>query len=284
MKKPAHSKIKNTAILFELLTRQVAADTIKGVEKSPALQIIREFFKAESVLAKELVLYQTLMTENYRSSEKADYLINTVINLRSRLDTQKIQKAKYELVKEIKKHYELKSFFKTQLNEYKVLASIYQLFEGVSYNKITTAVNSKFTVLEHITRKAQVKAEKNIPALDEYVKQSEDVRLLTYKLMVDNFNNKYTNLLSKQKNILKEYINNISNTTALKDFVIAEGKNIAKYIQKALPQVEDQVTAIKLKEVSNIANNFEKVKTIKEHHVLSLLLYYELLKELKNAK
>ena len=77
MKKSTHSKIKNTAILFELLSRQVAADTISGVEASPALSIIKEFFKADSALAKELMLYQTLLKEKYNNTEKANYLLNT---------------------------------------------------------------------------------------------------------------------------------------------------------------------------------------------------------------
>jgi len=88
MKKSSHSKIKNTAILFELLTRQVAADTIKGVENSPALSIIKEFFKSDSVLSKELVLYQTLLNERYNAPEKANYLLNTAIKLRNKMKVE----------------------------------------------------------------------------------------------------------------------------------------------------------------------------------------------------
>lgn len=282
MKKPAHSKIKNTAILFELLTRQVAADTIKGVEKSPALQIIREFFKTGSLLSKELVLYQTLIYESYHAKEKANYLVETVIGLRSKLDNDKLQKAKYELVKEIKKHYELKSFFKTSINEYKLLASIYNVFEGIQYNTVAEVVNSRFTVLEHLTRKVQQKPQdaKSV-VLQEYAQQKEDVRLLAYKIMIDKFNHKYSSLSPKQRNLLKEYVNNVSNTTKLRDFIAAEGLIIAKAIRARISNINDPVTSIKLKEVANLANSFEKIKTVKENHVLSLMVFYELLEELK---
>lgn len=285
MKKSTHSKIKNTAILFELLTRQVAADTIKGVENSPALTIIKNYFKAESVLAKELVLYQTLVNEKYNSPEKANYLLNTVLKLRNKLDTNRLKNDKYLLIKEVKKHYDLKDFFKTNLNDYKVYASVYRVFEGVSVSKVSEVVKSRFTIVEHITRKIQnTSSDLAENVTKDYLKQDEEIRLLAYKLMIDKFNEKYADLSSKQKNILKEYINNVSNTIGLKTFVVAESKSLQKEVQKLMPKVKDQITTIKLNEVVNLLGKFERAKSIKEDHVLSLLLYHELVKELKNVK
>jgi hypothetical protein len=285
MKKSTHSKIKNTAILFELLTRQVAADTIKGVEKSPALAIIKEFFKSNSILAKELVLYQTLLNEKYTNTAKANYLLNTVVKLRNKMNADKLRDQKYNLIREVKKHYDLQEFFKTNLNDYKLYASIYRVFEGVSVAKVTDVVKSRYTILEHITKKNQARlSEAAEVAVDDYLKQDEEVRLLAYKLMIDKFNEKYAGLSAKQKAILKEYINNVSNTAGLKQFVVTEGKAISNTIKKMLPKVQDTITTIKLTEVCNLVNKFEKARSIKEEHVLSLLLYHELLKELKNVK
>ena len=285
MKKSTHSKIKNTAILFELLSRQVAADTINGVEKSPALSIIKEFFKANSILAKELVLYQTLLNEKYGNAEKATYLLNTVIKLRNKFDVVKLREQKYLLIREVKKHYDLGSFFKTNINEYKVYASIFRIFEGVSVARVSEVVSSRFTIVEHLTRKQLSKLnEASELANREYLKQDDDIRLLAYKLMIDKFNDKYQDLSNKQKSILKEYISNISNTTKLKEFVIAESALVGAQIAKIAPNLDDKITTIKLKEVCNMITKLEKVKTIKEEHVLSLLLFHELLKELKNVK
>ncbi len=285
MKKSTHSKIKNTAILFELLSRQVAADTIKGVEKSPALSIIKEFFKADSVLAKELMLYQTLLNEKYSNTEKANYLLNTVIKLRNKLDANRLREQKYNLIREIKKHYDLTNFFKTNISEYKIYASTYRVFEGVSVAKVSEVVQSRYTILEHLVRKSKNKlSEGKTTVAEDYLNQDSEIRLLAYKLMIDKFNEKYADLSTKQKSILKEYINNISNTTALKDFVLLEGKLLNASIKKTLPKIKDKVTTIKLNEVCNMLVKLEKVKTIKEDHVLSLLLYHELLKELKNVK
>lgn len=283
MKKSTHSKIKNTAILFELLSRQVAADTISGVDKSPALSIIKEFFKANSILSKELVLYQTLLNEKYNNTDKANYLLNAVVKLRNKLDANALKQQKYSLIREVKKHYDLNTFFKTNINDYKIYASIFRIFEGVSISKVSEVVKSRYTIVEHLTRNTQAKLNESVESLSEDLsKQDDEIRLLAYKLMIDKFNEKYQGLSIKQKNILKEYINNISNTTKLKDFVINEGVLIGKQIQKLIPTIEDKVTAIKLKEVCSMTNKLQKVKSVKEEHVLSLLLFHELHKELKS--
>lgn len=285
MKKSTHSKIKNTAILFELLSRQVAADTISGVDNSPALGIIKEFFKANSILAKELVLYQALLNEKYNNSDKANYLLNTVIKLRNKLDVNALKEQKYVLIREVKKHYDLRTFFKTNLNDYKVYASIFRIFEGVSISKVSEVVQSRYTIVEHLTRTTQSKLNESVDVVsNEYAKQDDEIRLLAYKLMIDKFNEKYQGLSNKQKSILKEYINNISNTSKLKDFVINESLLVGNQIEKLIPKVTDKITAIKLKEVCNMANKLQKIKSVKEEHVLSLLLFHELHKELKGAK
>ena len=136
MKKSTHTKIKNTAILFELLSRQVAADTIKGIDKSPALSVLREYFKSDTVLAKELVLYQTLVNERFANTDKAAYLVSAVVKLRNRLNPVLLKEQKYKLIQEIKKHYNLLDFFKTNLSEYRLYASIYRVCEGISVSKV----------------------------------------------------------------------------------------------------------------------------------------------------
>jgi len=283
MKKSTHSKIKNTAILFELLTRQVAADTIKGIDKSPALAIIKEYFKSNSVVAKELVLYQTLVNEKFTNNDKAAYLVNTVVKLRNKLDTRVLRDMKYSLIREIKNHYDLGDFFKTNLTDYKLYASIYRVFEGVTVSRASEVVNSRFTIIEHLTRKKSNQLQESNNPVGDYLKQDEEIRLLAYKLMIDKFNEKYANLSAKQRSILKEYINNISNTVSLKEFATNEARMLQAQLKKQLPKVLDKITKIKLNEVVNMLDSFPKMRTIKEEHILSLLLYYELIKELKNV-
>ena len=284
MKKSSHNKIKNTIILFELLTRQVTSDTMKGVEKSPALAILKNHFKPTTPLGKELVMYQTLVNESYKSEAKANMLINTVVGLRKKLKTEDLKKAKYELIREVKKHYDLMNFFNTKIQNYKLFASVYRLFEGVSVSRATELVDSRFTVMENITRTKKKAGQDNMANLiSEYKKQDEDVRLLAYQLMVDKFNTKYAKLSAKQQNILKEYIYNVSNTETLREFVLKEAYSLKLELQKAAKHVNDKVIKIKLAEAIVLMKKYEKTKTIKEENVLSLLLYHELLKELKHA-
>lgn len=284
MKKSSHNKIKNTIILFELLTRQVTSDTMRGVEKSPALNILKNHFKPTSVLGKELVMYQTLVNESYKSEAKANMLINTVLGLRKKLKAEDIKKAKYELIKEIKKHYDLQAFFNTKIQNYKLFASVYRIFEGVSLSKATELVDSRFTILENITRtKKKTNEDKMSGLISEYKKQDEDVRLLAYQLMVDKFNNKYAKLSAKQRGILKEYIYNVSNTESLREYMLKEAYALKLDLQKAAKRINDKVVKIKLAEAIVLMKKYEKMKTIKEESVLSLLLYHELLKELKHA-
>jgi hypothetical protein len=283
MKKSTHTKIKNTAILFELLSRQVAADTIKGIDKSPALSVLREYFKSDTVLAKELVLYQTLVNERFANTDKAAYLVSAVVKLRNRLNPILLKEQKYRLIQEIKKHYNLLDFFKTNLSEYRLYASIYRVFEGISVSKVGEVVQSRYTIIEHLTKKKTKQIAEASNSVGDYIKQDEEIRLLAYKLMIDKFNVKYSQLTSKQRAILKEYINNISNTVSLKEFAIKEAAIIQSQLKKLVPKVSDKITNIKLNEINSMLSSFSKMRSIKEDHVLSLLLYHELIKELKNV-
>lgn len=285
MKKSTHSKIKNTIILFELLSRQIASDTIQGKENSPAVKIIKEYFNSKTNLAKELTLYQSLINESYKSNEKANYLINAVVKARKQISKESLKTEKYNLIKEIKRHYDLESFFKTTLTDYKLYASIYRILEGSTKIDPTELVNSRFTIIEHIVDKKKPKATADTTKklMNEYAKQDEDVRLLAYRLLVDKFNDKYKNLSERQKNILKEYINNVSNTTTLKQYVITEANQLSKELSKQASKVKDRVVKIKLNEVINMLDKYNKVKSVNESHVLSLLLYCELQKELKHV-
>ena len=277
MKKSTHSKIKNTGILFELLTRQITADTLTGSKNSPALKIIKEFFAAKTVLAKELVLYQTLLNESFKTHRKAEILLNTTLKVRKSLDEKKLNDAKYNLIKEVKKKYDLKEFFKSTINNYKVYASVYRVFEGSGISHLGDVVRSRETITEHIVGRKSVTQTVDSK---EYLNESEEVRMLAYKLMLDKFNEKYANLSESQRLVLKEYINNVSNTTKLRDFVIKESTNIQKQLTKKSNTIKDPVTSIKLSEVVSLLDRNKKIKRVEEDHVQSLLLYHELLKEL----
>jgi hypothetical protein len=281
MKSFKHSKFKNTGVLFELLVRQVASDTLNNVD-SKAVGIIKKFFTNSSVLSKELKLYQTLVKERVIKESKASALIDAVLEAHSRLNKSSLNKQKYNLIKEIRNTFSVEDFFKSKVNNYKTLASIYNIFEHTVADNPSEYVNNKYTLLEHLTSKAlnQVKLSESYE-INNFIKQDKEIRLLSYKILVDKFNTKYSTLDKNQKNILREYINSVTDGTNLKDFVIDESTKLKKNIKQHSTSVKDKVTKIKLSEVTNMLDNLCNAKIVTDSHILTLMRYHELVKELK---
>ena len=282
-RKLKHSKIKNTSILFEVLTRQITADVLEGKD-TKTVKIVKEFFNENTELGKELQLYRVLSEKTYNSADKAAQLLETVIKSRQRLSNSKLRNEKYNLIKQIKENYNVTDFMNVRLPNYKILASIYNIFQAETTTDTFNpedVVNSKFTVLENIV--GQKKSVKNDNFLKEYKEKDKDLRLLAYQILVDKFNTKYKSLNESQKDLLKNYINNISNTNSLREFVDVEVSKTKKELQKHLTLVSDKITKIKLSEAIKQIETLKKGQVVTEKQVLNLMRYYELVKEIKNV-
>jgi hypothetical protein len=284
-RKLKHSKIKNTSILFELLTRQITADVLAG-KSTKSVKIVKKYFNEDTELGKELQLYRLLSEKHYESESRAHDLMSIVLKSRKKLSNSKLRSEKYNLIKEIKENYNSNDFFNGRISNYKLLASIYNTFQAETIDETFNpeqTVNAKFTILEHITSKKISSKEAKAQVLKEYNKSDKDLRLLAYQILVDKFNTKYKTLNESQKSLLKNYINNVSNTNSLRSFVNAESKKIDTALKLNLPRVTDKITQIKLTEAIKQIDNLTKGKVVKEKQVLTLMRYYELVKELKNV-
>ena len=281
-----HNKIKNTGILFELLTRQIAVDVMNDKKDSPAIKIIKEFFNDKTTLGREKELYSILVEKKYKNLNQAEILIEAVIKNRRKLSNRRLKNEKYNLIKQIKENYGVNAFFNSRISNYKVLASVYTLFENESVKEVVDSVeetDSKITILETITH-PDIKSNKSSnKVLESYQTQDTDVRLLTYQLLVDKFNKKYSNLNESQKNLLREYINNLSNTNSLREFIDTEVIKVQKALKSHLRKVDDKITKIKLAEAIEHTSSAVGGKFVKDSHVVSLMRYYELIKELDNV-
>ena len=280
-----HSKIKNTGILFELISRQITVDVMNGDEKSKSVEMLKKFFNENTELGKENQLYQVLLKENYNSTHKAEKLIDAVVRARQKLQNKKLRTEKYNLIKEIKKNYKVEDFFRARIPNYKVFASIYKTFVVETTNVFdpTEEVESNFSIIEHITRNKTKSTNTDSQIITEFKNEDKDLRLLSYQLMVDNFNGKYKSLNSMQRNLLKEYVNNISNTNSLREFINSEVQKVKQILNKILPKVNDDITKIKLTEAIKQVDGIKKGKIVKDKQVVSLMRYYELIKELHNV-
>jgi hypothetical protein len=275
--KVKHSKYKNTGILFELLTRQLTADTIAG-DNPRALSIIKKYFSGDSALLKEYKIYHTFTSQKYKEDNKATMLINTLIEAHGKLNKSQLRREKYNLIKEIKETYDINNFFKAKINDYKVMASIFNLLENTNASPISI-VNSKTTLLEHITVKPTVIKKDTV--LENFSKQDSDTRLLTYKVLLEKFNSKYSGLQDNQKTLLKEYVNSVTNSPALKSYLNQEIKKVKKTITGYSKKVEDKAVAVKLTETRDMIKPLCKKSSVNDDNVINLLNYYELVNELK---
>ena len=287
MKKIKHSKVKNTGVLFELLVRQITLEVLNGDKTENAKGIVKEFFAAGTELNKELRLYDLLLKEKYNSESKAEMFVETVSQAHSKLNVAKLSKEKYNLIKEINEKFELEQFLSSPITNYKVLASIYKVFESKKSENydIKDIFNSKVTLIENIiSRPTLVKTNKteDTKLIESYKKQDKDLRLLTYKILVETFNKKYTNLNEKQKGLLKEYINNMSNTSKFKDYLSVELPQIVKELKEIKSKISDKVTTIKLSETISVLEKMKIGKNVTDNNVSSIMLSYELIKELKS--
>lgn len=281
MKELKHSKFKNTGILFELLARQITADIIEG-KTSKASFLLKKYFSKDKELYKEYVLYNTLINEKYNSEQKSAILIETIINTRKKLNKQKLQEEKFNLIKELKQEFDVDAFFKTAIPEYKIYASIFKLFEYSADDNPLDIVRSKSTLIDNITKTVK----NNQPAAEfeilenNYQYESEDVRLLSYRILVNKFNEKYGFLGENQKRTLREFILNISNSNNLKIFVIKEIEEIEHFINETHSKIEDKVLKIKINELLKLTSSLKEIKTVSDDHVIKLLKLQELKNEL----
>jgi len=278
-----HSKYRNTGILFELLVRQTTSDLLNN-QDSKAVKILKKYF-TNTELGKEYSLYSTFSASPKLSEAKAEILISTIIEQYNKLDHQKVAKLKYNLIKEIKKTYELNNFFKTKVDNYKPFASIYTIFESQNTQSVDTKqlILNKINLLEHLTETpaGDTKAPKSI--VEEFMKEDKEIRLLAYKILVEKFNNKYQGMSERQKDVLKEYITNISDTKNLKLYLNNQIDQIKTELTELKNTTNDAIIKIKLEEVIKFVTPIKENQSIKDEVITGILQYFDLIDELKKG-
>jgi hypothetical protein len=283
MRKVKHNKIRNTGLLFECLLRQITSDVLNKDNNSKAVSIVKDKFNENTELGKELALYNILITKKFKSDSKADYFINEVMKTRGDLNNSTLRREKYNLIKEIQSNYDLQKFMSSKVPNYKVFASIYKLFE---YNTLSPdeKTESFFNIVEHVTTEDKsIKLSETVHTLPD----DEDLRILTYRTLLEKFNQKYTKLSGAQKNLLREYINNVSNTNSLKDTLKEIVKGLKNDLKTHSKNLKDKVVKIKMSEAIKSIDKFcgieDKSDVVKDEYVIQTMRYLELVKEVKKS-
>lgn len=283
--KVKHSKYKNTGLIFELLVKQVASDTLEGVE-SPALKIIKKYFTGKSTLVREFKLYEFISKNRGVSQVQADNIVSTILEVARKMDKTLLKNQKYNLIKEIKDSYNVEDFFSMKVVDYKPLAATYCLIEAHTVDTLvdpSTLVNNRLTVLEHLTAKKQDKTSVRESLVEEFSKYDKDVRMLTYKILLEKFNGRYTTLLPEQKNLLKEFITSNSSTTKLRALVNEELKNIQESLSQLETGIDNKVVKIKVNEITKGITLLANTEKVTDDDLVTLMQYYELVKELRSV-
>jgi len=278
-----HSKYKNTGILFELLVRQITADTLKGGD-SPAIDILKKYF-VKSELGREYRLYESILKSKVLNESHANVYIETTIQNSKYLNKSLLKKQKYNLINGIKQNYDLPTFFGSQISDYKTLASIYTLIES---NNITSPdtkqlINNKINLLEHLTKKEPNLVENKENVLQEFSTYDKDLRSLTYRILLEKFNEKYDILNQDQKQVLKEYINSVDSTPGLRNFYNSKINKLKSQLIEESKKVKDKATQIKIQEISKMLTPLDKTSKVNDDNLVDLLQYYELIKEIKSS-
>ena len=251
---------------------------------SRAIKIFKKYF-TDTELGKEYNLYNTVLSSPKLSEVKAEILISTIVEQAKKLDREKLEKERYNLIREIKKHYDLDNFFKAKIETYRIYASIYTLIESQVSKQLTNTkqvITNKLTILEHITKESLSERKVASKVVEEFMKEDKEIRVLAYKFLIEKFNEKYSGFSIEQKDLLREYINNISDTTQLKAYLNTKLIEVKQELTELKDQVKDKVLQIKLNEVLNFVKPLGANESIKDETLVGLMQYYQLIQELKN--
>ena len=278
-----HSKFKNTGILFELLVRQITVDTLKGTD-SPAIDLMKEYF-VKTELGREYKLYESIIKSNVLNEGRANMVISTILESSQNLNKSSLRRQKYNLIKSIKEHYDIDSFFSVKIKNYKELAALYTLIEGYNSKEVEAnqIIDNKVTLLEHLTKQNVEVEDVKDDVLKEFQTYDKDLRILTYRVLLEKFNSKYTNLSNEQKQILKEFITSVDSAPNLKEFYNSKVIELKSTLLGLSESVKDKATKVKIQEVSKLLAELNKTDKINNDNLVDLLQYCELVKEVKVA-
>lgn len=278
-----HSKYKNTGIIFELLVRQITADTLSG-NTSKASSILKKYF-VKTELGKEFKLYETLTKHKNITEGKADMILSTIIESSKSLNRGALKRQKYNLIKEIGNYYNLEEFFKTKLPTYRAHAALYTLIEIYNSEQLsnpTQIIDNKVALLEYMTEQTIQSKKVEADLIKEFKSYDKDVRILTYRVLLEKFNDKYGTLNDNQREILKEFINSVDNTPKLKEYYNNKIVELQQNLSEINKKVDDKTLQIKINEVVSILSPLSKNQKVGDEDLINLLQYSSLLEELNN--
>ena len=271
--KMKHNKKRNTAVLYEVIIRELTKAMVGGdkARKSSIIKIVKENFKGNTLLAKDLDLYKAVLETKEVDHYTAEKIIFQARTQKMAINHRQLFAEQTKLVDTINKRINVDAF-NTFVPNYKSLATVFQIFHPKTKTKSRVLLEKQ--MIEAMTCTA--KSEKDL---------MKPIDNLTYKTFVNKFNEKYSDsLLEEQKNLLTRYVTSFSdNGLELKAFLSEEIPRLFQKVNESLECTEiksDEYMTSKTEQVLEILKTTgdRKVDNALVHDVLRI---QNLVKELQ---
>jgi len=287
-----HKKLKNTALIYEQLLSNIAKELFEGKGTSNAYKILRKHFSKNKLISEEVILYRNLLERVERNDIEANLFLEATISAYKNLDNTSLDKLRYNLVKDISKHYNINEFMKAPVNNYKELASAYKVLNYAASDSPKDYMQARTQITECYKPKSEAQSlleTSDSEAQEETSKLVENLSPqmlnIAYKLMIRKFNDKYDSLNESQKFVINTYL-----TKGVKEFTeiyIDECKRIIPLLEAS--NTPDTALNIKIQGLAKlievdintiIQNSKVKINPINESQITNLLRYIELAEQL----
>ena len=269
-----HNKKRNTAFLFEALVKELTKSIVKNdlQTKEKIISLIKENFKKDSILAKELKIYKSLLESKNLSNRVAEKLIYEARREYKSLDIEVVFESQSRLINQINKTLS-RNIFSNFVPQYKNIATIYQLFSEEDGPKKRVLLEEK--VIQQLSAPTEVLKEKIIPT-DK----------LVFSTFTKNFNSIYSkNLQEDQRELLNKYITSFSdNGIEFKIFLNEEVGRLKNEMTQSLRSESVKGNPLILEKTQKVIQTIEEFKNteITSSMIQKIMKIQSLVKEIQN--
>ena len=264
-----HNKKRNTAFLFESLVKELTKSVVYGEKQKQKVisTIIKEHFKKNSILEKELSLYKQIYETKQFPKNVADKLLTQIKAEHEKLNEQDIFNEQSRLIAKINKFVGAQ-VYNNFVPNYKTLATISQIFSKSVETKQKVLLEQELS--DVITGEAP---QKKVVL--------ERIDSLTLNRFVDRFNEEYNGkLLAEQKNLLNKFINYSDDDLDLKVYVNEEIDRLKSVLSETSSKQPDNEIKNKLTLVTKSLNSM-KVDNINEDLIKKIMYIQEFAAEVQ---
>lgn len=269
-----HNKKRNTVFLYESLVKELAKSVVQNNagRKKIVLSILKEYFKKDSILGKELSLYKDVLDSRELDFPTAEKILHEAKMIYwSGFKNEKVYDEQSDLISKVNKDLS-KSVFSNFIPNYKDLATLSQIF------------NDELTVKKRVMLEKQIL--KNMMSIsDEKEEKMKPIDKLTFNTFIKKFNETYGQLQEEQKKLLMQYIYSFSDdSVGLKTYLNEEIGRLKEIVVNSLNIEEVREDPLMMESTKKVIEIIEEYKTqdINENMIQQVLKIQKLVQEIQS--